>query len=279
MNNPPISKPFISIILPAIRQDRWDDLYDSVLLACKKYSFELIFCGPLPLTEKLQSLVDVKYAKDLGSPTRASNIACSLAEGLLITWIADDCLMIEDSIDNNIDLLLSMGDNKRNVVIQKYFEAGNITKNEYLIINNSRNGSPYFNNSWVGFNNPIMYRQYYESLGGLDAYFDACPTAHNDLAIRAQAQGAIVKISEFPFLNCGWMEGGTGDHKAIYLSQEQVDEPKFRHKYHNPAWNLNELNIPIDNWKNAETVWSVRFKNGIPKTYQNILDENESASL
>jgi hypothetical protein len=273
------SKPFISIILPAIRQDRWDDLYDSVLLACGKYTFELIFCGPLPLTEKLQAIPNVKYAKDLGSPTRASNIACSLAEGLLITWIADDCLMIEDSIDKNIDLLLSMGDDIKNVVIQKYYEAGNITKDEYLVINNSRNFSPYFSNSWVGFNNPIMYRKYYELLGGLDAYFDACPTAHNDLAVRAQAQGAIVKISQFPFLNCGWMEGGTGDHKAIYLSQEQVDEPKFRQRYHNPQWIYSDLNIPIDNWKLSQSIWNVRFKNGVPKTYQSILDENELASL
>lgn len=275
-----IDKPAISITLPAIRRDNWDDMYDSILLACKNYSFELIMCGPLPLTEKLQSLTNVKYIKDLGSPTRASNIACSLAEGVLITWIADDCLLIEDSIDNNIDLLLSMGDSIFNVVTQRYFEGGNEMIENQMFINNSHNGSRFFNNSWVIYNNPIMYRKHYESLGGLDSNFDTCPMAHNDLAVRSQAQGANVMVSPYPFLNCGWMSGSTGDHQAIHLRQMRIDEPAFRQKYASQNWQTeNQLNIPLDNWKESDSIWKVRFKQGVPKSYNDVLIQNQDSSL
>jgi len=274
-----MNKRYLSITLPAIRSYNWDALYESAYKACKKYTFEFIFCGPVPLTDKLQKASNVKYVKDFGSPTRASNIACSLAEGHVITWVADDCELIEDSLDLNLDQLHSMGDNYKNVVSQKYFENNADMLDSYLVINNSRNGSPYFHSSWVAFNNPLMYRKFYEELGGLDAFFDACPTAHNDLAVRAQYLGARVQISKYPFLRCGWMEGGTGDHQAIYLSQEQIDEPKFRTKYHNPKWNLNNLNIPLDNWKLSDNIWKVRFQNKLPTTYEEIINMNYEASL
>jgi hypothetical protein len=271
-----MDKPFISIILPAIRKPRWDKLYDSVLLACKKYSFELILCGPLALTDKLQALSNVKYVKDLGSPTRASNIAAMLAEGELITWIADDGVMLEDSIDNNIDMLLSMGSNYKNVVIQKYFEGKDGTKknlmpDEYFLINNSGNWSQYLNNSWWLFNNPLMYRKFYDQLGGIDSEFEACPMAHNDFAVRAQQSGASVKISPYPILDCDHMEGGSGDHMPIFICQHNFDEPKYQNRYRNPNWVLNKMELPIDNWKKADSIWKRRFNNGVPKDYSELL--------
>jgi GT2 family glycosyltransferase len=271
-----MKKPFISITLPAIRAPLWDDLYDSILLSCKKYSFELILCGPLPLTKKLQSKENVKYVKDLGCPTRASNIACSLAEGELITWIADDAVMIEDSLDKNIDMLLQMGNDYKNVIIQKYYEGKNGTKKElfpdnYFLINNSGNQSPYLNDNWYLFNNPLMYRKFYDELGGLDSCFEACPMAHNDLAVRAQHLGANVKISRYPILDCDHMEGGSGDHMPIFICQTNFDQPKYQMRYRNPNWILNPMRLSIDNWKNTDSIWKRRFSNGVPKDYSELL--------
>lgn len=271
-----MKKPTVSIVFPAIRTPRWDSLYDSVLLSCKKYSFELILCGPLPLTQKLQSKENVKYIKDLGCPTRASNIACSLAEGQLITWIADDAVMIEDSLDKNIEMLFEMGDNYKNVITQKYFEGKDGTHKEifpdsYFLINNSGNYSPFLNNNWFLFNNPLMYRKFYDELGGLDSTFEACPMAHNDFAVRAQYSGANVKISPYPILDCDHMEDGTGDHMPIFICQTNFDQPKYQNRYRNPNWILNPMKIPIDNWKDVDSIWQRRFSNGVPKNYSELL--------
>ena len=278
-----MNKPDISIILPAIRQDNWDKLYDSILLACKKYTFELILCGPLPLTEKLQLLENVKYVKDLGCPTRASNIAGLLAEGKLITWIADDGVMLEDSLDLNIELLYSMGDFYKNVVIVKYFEGPDGTKKDeqldsYFYVWNTVIRSPYVPPRWVTFNNPIMYRKFYDEMGGLDVSYESCPMAHIDFGIRCQVAGAKTTISPTPFLDVGHMPEETGDHKAIHRSQKNFDEPLIIKKYHNPNWPVdNPLVLSIDTWKLVPSKWLRRFINGVPKDYQSILKDNEAA--
>jgi hypothetical protein len=272
-------KPILSIILPAIRQERWNNLYDSIEKACKKYTFELIICGPLPLTGKLQALPNVKYVKDLGSPMRASNIAAMLCEGQLVTWIADDAMLAEDSLDNNIDLLYSMGGDYKNCVMIKYSEgksgtAKSVLPDSYFFINNSGNYSQYLNNNWLLFNHVLMYRQFFDELGGWDCSFEACPMGHNDFAIRAQFLGAKVIISPHACLDCDHMEGGTGDHMPIYKCQTFSDEPKYQMRYRNPNWVQQPMKIPMDNWKKSPAIWTRRFKNGVPKTYDTILQEN-----
>ena len=115
-------KPEISIILPAIRVENWDKLYDSIMMSTSR-RFELIICGPYALTKKLQDLTNVKYVKDFGCPTRASAIASLLAEGKLITWVTDDAILVRDSLDTAINLLYSMGEDYKNVIISKYLEG------------------------------------------------------------------------------------------------------------------------------------------------------------
>ena len=97
-------KPEISIILPAIRQENWDKLYDSIVASTNR-SFELIICSPYALTPKLQDLKNVKYVKDFGGPTRASAIASLLAEGKLIAWLTDDAILKPNALDAAIDQL------------------------------------------------------------------------------------------------------------------------------------------------------------------------------
>ena len=61
----------LSIIMPAIRKERWDEVYKSIL-ASTKCSFELIIVGPYPPTDFLSDKAGVKYIKDLGTPTTVS---------------------------------------------------------------------------------------------------------------------------------------------------------------------------------------------------------------
>lgn len=273
------NKPELSIVLPAIRQDRWDNLYDSILGATKR-TFELIICSPLPLTPKLQALPNVKYVKDLGSPTRASNIAAMLAEGELITWIADDATLIPDSLDKNIDFLNEKSKHYKTVVMIKYFEGKNGTEkavlpDSYFLLNSSGNASPYIPNDWVLFNHVIMYRAFFDELGGWDNEFEACPMAHNDFAIRAQASGADVHLSPFPCLDCDHMEGDTGDHRPIYLIQTFSDQPKYQKRYRDPNWEERPTRLWFLSWKQYPAIWTKRFVSGsVPKNYNDILLEN-----
>lgn len=277
-----INKPIVSIILPGIRPNNWDKLYDSILNACQRYSFELIICSPFPLTEKLQALPNVKYVKDLGSPVRASNIAGLLAEGELLTWIADDGTMLEDSLDKNIELLQSMGNNYKNCLVIKYLEGKNGTEKKVMpdstyFIRNTDLNSPYFPQDWLTFNNPLLYRKFYDELGGLDCSYETTPVAHLDFSVRIQSCGAIVKISQVIDLDCNHMPEQTGDHSSIHIGQLHIDAPKYRKIYHNiEEIKKVKVNLPVDDWKNSPFIWKRRFKSGVPKNYEEILELNKT---
>ncbi len=267
-----MNKPLISIVCPAIRPDNWDAIYDSILQSTKR-NFELIIVSPYPLTPKLQALKNVKYVKDFGSPVRASNIGALLAEGELITWTADDAMFIPEALDKNIDLLLSMSFNvnnggstishQKNVVVAKYYEGKNGTEkplqpDEYFKVNGSTwTRSQFIPDSYWLFNVAIMYRAFFEELGGWDADFEATALSHTDFAIRAQFENATVKMSDFPLLNC---DHGQSDHSPVEVAQNTNDFPKLKERYSVMNWVHNLKHIGMNNWKKAPNVWGKRFQ-------------------
>lgn len=170
-------KPEISITMGGIRPERWEKVYDSIVRSTHR-TFELIIVGPYGLTPALQEKRNVKYVKDFGSPMRAYNIAAELAEGKVITWHADDGLFFDEALDEGVDLLYSMGDNEKNVVIAKYFEGQNYSgadahPDAYYKLCNAYPRSPYIPVDWWIFNIAIMHRSFYERLGGFDCKFQS----------------------------------------------------------------------------------------------------------
>ena len=259
-------KPEISIILPAIRVDKWDHLYDTICASTNRH-FELIICGPYALTEKLQKEGNVKYIKDYGSPTRASAIAMQMAEGTLITWLCDDAVLLPGALDQAIDKLYEMGDDEKSVVLTKYLEghhgATKIDQPDYYYRINGREGfrpctySPYIPDDWWIFNTAIMYRSFFEELGGLDCAFEHAAMADTDLAIRAQMCGANIMITQITLYDC---DHGQPDHKPIEIAQLQYDEPRIQAKYRDVEWRSKlQIRVEPDNWKQYPAVWTRRF--------------------
>jgi hypothetical protein len=260
-------KPEISIILPSIRPDRLVSFYDSLTRSTTR-RFELVVVGPYPLPQELEQYKNIKYARDFGNPSRAQNIALLLCESPIVTWQADDALMIEGSIDYHIDLLLSMGADKKNVVVAKYQEGqvGSADRemshpDHYFKINGSPAASPYIPTDFWLFNVAFMHREFLESLGGFNANFEGTWSSQTDLAIRAQAVGANVLMTGMPCMICDHMPGSSGDHKPIYECQTFHDEPLLQNTYRDPNWHHKvKPSTDIMNWKNTQTVWSRRFQ-------------------
>ena len=260
-----MEKPEISIILPGIRPYNWSKLYDSIVKSTTR-GFELIVVGPYRPPDMLQNnIYNFKYVKDYGSPMRASNIGALLCEGKLVTWVADDAVLLPESLDKNIDLLYTMGDDTKNVVVAKYYEGDDhddkpLQPDRYFKVNGADcTRSPFLSDDWWLFNVAIMHRSFFDSLGAWDCSFEACPMGHTDLAIRAQHAGANVAMSEFPLLDCGHMPGTTGDHAPIHYAQLGHDTPRFQQRYRDPEWANKPTKIDINNWKDSPTIWKRRF--------------------
>lgn len=250
--------------MPAIRPQNWDRVYNSILKSTKK-AFELIIVSPYPLTPLLQNKSNVKYVKDYGSPTRASQIGSLLFEGKYVfPTMADDAVFIEGAIDCNLDLLASMGEGDNNIVVCKYSESKDFTHKEryqddsyYKLVNAYPVNKSHVPEGWWIFNTVFWHRSYFEKLGGFNCQYQAACMAHADSALRAQKDGAVVAMSSFPIIQCDHIPNG-GDHTPIEISQIYFDTPLFRVKYDKT---LNDLEPSIDpmNWKLASIVWEKRF--------------------
>ena len=260
-------RPELSIILPSIRPDRLEKLYDSILTSTER-TFELIIVGPYPLPEKLSELKNVKYVKDFGSPVRASNIAASLCEGEVYTWFADDCILFENSLDKCLDEYRAMGTDNKNVLVAKYYEGQEgsteretLQPDSYFRVNGTPAGSPHLPDDWWLFNIAFLSAEFFHTLGGWDCSYEGTWASHADMAIRAQYLGANVKIAQSPLFTFDHMPGGTGDHMPIFECQHQHDEPLLQSKFRDPNWSTNvNPRLKIDNWKSAPAVWGRRFK-------------------
>jgi len=267
-----MKKPEISLILPSIRPERLEKLYQTILNSTNR-TFELIICGPSPLPDALKDLKNIKYIKDYGSPVRASNIAASLCEGKVYTWLADDCLFFENSLDQCMEEFYNMGPSNNNVLVAKYYEGQqgseerkNLQPDPYFKLCNTPAKSPHLPKEWWLFNIAFMYADYFNSLGGWDCSYEGTWASHADMAIRAQYSGAIVKMAQIPLFECDHMPADSGDHAPIFACQHQHDEPLLQQKYRDPLWTTNITpKIKIDNWKSAPAIWTRRFNKTVGK--------------
>jgi len=260
-------KPELSIIVPSIRPERLPKVYDSILKSTS-VKFELIVVGPYPLPPELEKYKNIKYVRDFGNPSRAHNIGLLLCEAPIITWMADDGIMLEGAIDSHLDLLKSLGPNENNIVVAKYYE-GQVGSKEreilqpdsYFKIINTPAASPYFPADWWLFNIAYMYKKFAYALGGWDASYEGTWVSHTDLAIRAQMVGANIVMAEKPQAVADHMPGDSGDHKPISECQTLHDVPLINKRYRRSDWlKANKAVLKIMNWKDAPSVWKRRFK-------------------
>ena len=247
--------PKLSIVMPGIRVYNWDAVYQSIIKSFSGH-FELIIVGPYQLTPTLQSHYNVKHVKDYGSPMRASQIGATLAEGEFITWTADDGVFLPGQLDA---LLTSFAaPDPPNVVIGKYTEGGDLHDDSYYLLGNAYPRTPYIDPSWWIFNLAVMRTHHFLELGGWDCRFEACPCGHADLAVRAQRDGSKVHFHKEAVLQCSHMPGTTGDHAPIHYAQTEHDSALY-YEIHNDPRNVSRIAIPMDNWRNAPSVWTRRF--------------------
>ena len=259
-------RPELSIILPSIRTERLEKLYDSILTSTTR-SFELVICGPNALPEKLRELKNVKYVKDFGSPVRASNIAASLCEGKVYTWMADDCILFEGALDRCMEEFDDMGDDKKNVLVAKYFEGQEgsteretLQPDSYFKLSGTPAASPHIPADWWLFNIAFLHAELFNFLGGWDCEYEGTWASHADMAIRAQKFGAVVKMAQVPLFTCDHMPGGTGDHMPIFNCQHEHDEPLLHARYRDANWGCRPVRVGMDNWKKSPSIWTRRFK-------------------
>lgn len=244
----------ISIIVPSIRLDNWNRLYDTISKSCSRYDFELILIGPKNKEDFVKD--NVVFIQSRMSPNACQQLGLLSATGDIVTWASDDCIFVEGMIDKYIDQILTDRD-KKHVVVGKYTEGvdspeSNCLFDSYYQLNASYPNCSSIPDHWVHFNTAIMYMDYFLELGGFECRFQVPAFAFADIAVRAQRDGAKITFVQDKLLHC---EHGQPDHMPIEIAHVYEDTPLYRYLHNNEP---ERVRIPLDNWKSQPEIWNKR---------------------
>lgn len=238
----------LSVIIPSIRINNWQRVYDSILNSCSR-QFEVLFIGPDCNLDFIKQYTNTKYIFDRGSPNRCQQIGLLFCEYKYVTHFADDCQFNPAVLDKVIDILEQ--NTKKTVICPKYTEGSDIIQpDSYYKLINAYPKAKYINPEWWIFNAAIFNRNYLLELGGWDAeHFDTCCLGHADISARAQNNNANVIFIQDSIAKC---EHGHADHKPIEISHLYKDEPCYKQIWDNEQ---SRIKIDLNNWQNSNKIW------------------------
>jgi hypothetical protein len=252
----------LSMMIAGIRPHFWKNVYDTALLSCTRYPFEIVFIGPYDPPAELQNIDNVQYIKDFSSPTRASQIGAINCRGKLLAFPCDDGIFIPDGFNQAIDLYNSVCGHKDGIVC-RYKEGAGMNAPSFPLAYWNANyhiGGVYIGGDWKIAPQPMMSLEYFKEIGGIDCVtYEAMAMATHDLCYRLQRDGGVFHLSPIELQDCDNYGAHGVDHSPIYHAQTEHDSPMFFSTYSNPNV-INRVKINFDNWKDAPDTWSRRWK-------------------
>lgn len=264
------------MILPSIRPHFLPRFVESFSAACTKYDWEILVGSPFDLPP-LDSRV--KLLKSYRNPSAVTQLLVAEAKKDLIFITTDDGYIMDHSIDICIDQWNRhhLSTRKQSIITCMRYREGNETQPMpdyyWYAWAHAPLMLPGIKKDWKLAPQLMMSRYWYNLLGGIDCQFEYSNYGIHDLVFRNQWLGKDIIISEVEVLNASHMPGESGDHKPIHNCQTYFDEPKFKEIYSQPDAAANRWQIPYDNWKQTEEVWSRRFKEPLPTTYDEMLKQ------
>jgi len=267
----------LTIVIPAFRVPLWKTLYDSIFQACKKYTWELLFVSPFGLPSELSNKENVSLLRDYGNVVRCVQLGVKAAKGKLFFLTVDDCIFAKDSIDKAMDEYKSACEYK-DVIAMLYGEGGKSMPKEYWTVQGPPGrpdiaaplNLPGIDRSWRIANQCLMSKEYFIELGGLDVEnFEYLDKPIHDFMFRLQRDGGKIYFSPTHVCIATHFYMLAGDHGPVHHAY-QNDIPYFNMVYSLCSMYENRIKLNYDNYKNSSPVWKRRFKNKIPKTYEEL---------
>jgi len=256
----------ISFFFPAIRTNLWENVYESLKKSCKKYNWELVFCGPFDLPDSLKEVENVKYIHETGNVSRAVQAGILQTNGKLIYIGNDDCTFRE----NMLDIALAAY-NKRahpvDIMQCTYVEGNTPQPNIYWTTQFHATFKPLagVDQSWLLATEPILHRDYFLELGGFDCNWEYMDMATHDFMFRAQKNGSKIIYSPAYVSDMTWWPDHQGDHGPIHDAMVLHDMNLFKEVW---LHKNDRLKIDYNNWKSAPAVWKRRFPSEVYESYE-----------
>ncbi len=262
----------LSIVIPAIRVNEWEKLYNSIEQSCKKYSWELILISPFQLPDELKQKNNIKLIQDYGSPTRCLQLGLFETDGELFAHTVDDAILLSDRLDEAIDFY-KKNCSYKDVVNLRYMEGENFSgqtmRDSYWWAHgHDALKLPGIPKEYKISLHHLLKTEYVVEMGGYDCKYEHANFSNHDLMFRIQADGGKLFDSPNNITTCNHNQK---DHSIIEESHNNNDYPLFVKEYNNPNILKSNLKIDINNWADSPSMWK-RFRKGIPSEYRELLE-------
>lgn len=268
-----MTSPLLSIFMPAIRQNNWDKMYDSISLSCKKHSWELVLCSPFNLTNYLKTKENVKLVKDFGSPSRCAMLSAWESTGRLLFHCVDDAIFLEDAIDKAIEFYnekCSYNDS----INMKYREGQNYSGNSmpeayWTAWFHGDLRLPGIPQHYKISLHHLLDRNRFFELGGYSCQYEYQNHNLHQFIFQLQYNGGKVFDSPVDVSSC---DHSQKDHRVIEEAHEQHDRPLFIKTFSDPKA-LENLPLPdLNECLDQPPIWTRRFKR-IPTSYEELVEK------
>lgn len=256
--------PQISLIIPAIRPEMYQNVYNS-FLTCWSGTFEIVFVSPKPLPPmKLQERGEIQWINDFGCPSRALQLGMIAAKAHWLSFATDDCTFDPDTMDKAWKTLDCHNFEYKKVIVCKYTESDNWSK--WMM-------TPWYYHAWFHgdfrhpnipihfklYMNGLISKQLMQEVGGFDCRFESMAYTYNDLSMRLQFYGAKFIIEKDRLDHCQWQPKESSDHGPVHRAVMDHDAPLFRGVYWAKRFTP-KIKIAVDNWKQSPEKWPRRFQ-------------------
>lgn len=246
----------LSIILPTIRVEKIEKLYESISNSFSG-DFELIIISPYEIPKAILDKPNVKYIQSWASPVVCQQIGLVHSTGEFIHRAVDDSLYIKGELDS---AFIKASENTP--VNIKFFEGEMVTHR------NMADSEMYFIRYhlqaiklYTPFDTQIMNFYIYPKklltdLGGWDCQFETIAFAELDLSLRMHLKEVKPVLTDNICIKCEWMPGIEGDHAPLHFAFDD-DSKIYERIYNTPDCELRV--VDLDNYKNEPERWERRF--------------------
>tara|TARA_R110000744_G_scaffold114363_1_gene213873 strand:- start:1470 stop:2321 length:852 start_codon:yes stop_codon:yes gene_type:complete len=264
----------ITFFFPAIRTNLWLGVYESLKKSCKKYNWEILFCGPFPLPEELQNIENVRNVKEHGNVSRAVQVGLTHAQGKLIFIGNDDTVYREDEFDAALDLYNSEcgpRDIMQCMYVEQGEKGGEPQPDEYwsVAFHGAFKNLKGIDQTWKLATEPVMHRSHFFDMGGFDCQWEYMDGSTHDFMWRSQRTGSKIVNSPSYVGDMNWWPDHQGDHGPIHDAMVHHDQALLF-----SVWGTenDRYKINYDNWKEQPSVWKRRFPGEVYDSYESLWD-------
>ena len=253
--------PQISFIIPSIRPEKLQAVYDSILTSWHG-TFEISVVSPkqyVPL--KLNPRGEIQWLVDFGCPSRAMQLGWIRAKSDWLFFATDDCEFDSDAVNIAYRNLCKRNFDYKTVIVTPFTESDNWSKwmltpcyyHAWWHANLRSFNIPFFTKLYM---NGLISKQLMQETGGFDTRFESTAWSYNEWSIRSQFYGANFIIQRERSNHCQWSPGQTGDHGPVADACKD-DEALFYGRFNTKNF-VRKPVIPVDNWRYAPAKWPRR---------------------